>query len=266
VGFAISNALRSLWMGLTGARLTTAPVSGSVKRCYQQLNRMSAAFALVSDVSLLVLGGELKRREKLSGRLADVLSYLYLASAALKRFEDQARPHDDLPLLHWVCDYALYEMQHSINGLLKNFPNRPAAWLMRLLVFPLGKPYGGPSDYLGHQCADLLLSPSDTRDRLTRGIYTPSDPKQALGRLERALNLQIDTAPIDKKIRTALKSGELNRGTVHEQFEQAHKLSIIDNKEYALLLEASEATRDAIMVDEFDKEALMCHTNIQSVE
>jgi acyl-CoA dehydrogenase len=227
---------------------------------------MSAAFALVSDVSLLVLGGELKRREKLSGRLADVLSHLYLASAALKRFEDQARPPEDVPLLHWVCDHALYEMQHSINGLLKNFPNRPAAWLMRLLVFPLGKPYGGPSDQLGHQCASLLLSPSETRDRLTRGVYTPTDNKQALGRLEHALNLQMDVAPIERKIRAAVKSGELNRGTVHEQLEQAHKLSIIDNKEYVLLLEASEAARDAIMVDEFDKEALTCHTHIQSIE
>ena len=265
-GFAVSNALRSLWLGLTGARLTTSPVRGSTKHCYQQLTRMSAAFALVSDVSLLVLGGELKRREKLSGRLADVLSQLYLASAALKRFEDQARPREDLPLLHWVCDHALYEMQHSINGLLKNFPNRPAAWLMRLLVFPLGKPYAGPSDQLGHQCADLLLSPSNTRDRLTRGIYAPTDTDQALGRLEHALSLQMNVAPIEKKIRTALKSGELNRGTPHEQYEQALKLSIIDNKEYALLLESSEATRDAIMVDEFDKEALICHTHMQSVE
>jgi len=266
VGFAISNALRSLWLGLTGARLTTTPVRGSTKHCYQQLTRMSAAFALISDVSLLVLGGELKRREKLSGRLADVLSYLYLASAALKRFEDQSRPPDDLPLLQWVCDYSLYEIQHNINGLLKNFPSRPAAWLMRLLVFPLGKPYGGPSDQLGHQCASLLLSPSETRDRLTRGIFTPNDPNQSLGRLEHALKLQMKVAPIEKKIRAAVKSGELNRGTAHEQFEQAHKLSIIDNKEYVLFLEASEVARDAVMVDEFDKEALICHTSIQSIE
>jgi acyl-CoA dehydrogenase len=222
---------------------------------------MSAAFALVSDFSLLILGGELKRREKLSGRLADILSHLYLASAALKRFEDQGRPREDLPLLQWACHHSLHEIQHGFNGLFKNFPSRTAAWLMRLLVFPMGKPYGGPSDALGHQCADLLLSPSEARDRLTRGIYTPSDTNQTLGRLEYALKLQTSISVIEKKIRAALKKGELNRGSVHEQYEQAHKLSIIDNKEYALLLEAEEATRDAIMVDEFDNKALTCHTH-----
>jgi acyl-CoA dehydrogenase len=259
MGFAISNAVRSLCLGLSGARLAPAPVRGPAGRYFQQLARMSAAFALAADVSLLVLGGSLKRREKLSGRLADVLSWLYLASAALKRFEDQGRPREDLPLLRWVCEHALYEMQYSLDGLLKNFPNRPVAWLLRWLVFPLGKPYRGPSDRLGHQCADLLLAPSEVRDRLTEGLFIPTQTDQALGRLERALTLQVALAPLEKRVRTAVKSGELTSASEHELMEQARERRVISDEEYAQWQTALAATRDAIMVDAFDKEALICH-------
>ncbi len=259
LGFAISNAARSLWLGLSGARLTSSPVRGPSRRYYQQLTRMSAVFALVSDISLLVLGGSLKRREKLSGRLADMLSYLYLASAALKRFEDQDRPVEDLPLLCWACEHALYEMQHSLDGLLKNFPNRPIAWLLRLLVLPLGKPFSGPSDQLGHQCADLLLSPSDARDRLTRGLYVPTEPGQALANLERALELQIALVPLEKKVRVAVKNGELVPAPEAELWQQAFNKKVISDEEFAQWQAADAARLEAISVDEFDKAALACH-------
>jgi acyl-CoA dehydrogenase len=264
VGFAISNAARSLWLGLTGARLASAPVRGPSRRCFQQLTRMSAAFALVADAALLVLGGSLKRREKLSGRLGDVLSHLYLASAALKRFEDQGRPREDRPLLQWVCEYSLYEMQHSLNGLLKNFPNRWVAWGLRRLVFPLGKPYAGPSDHLGHQCADLLLSPSEARDRLTRGLYVPTEPDQALARLELALDLHVALAPLEKKLRAAVKSGELKSAAEAELWRQAHEKKVIDDGEYAQWQAADAARLEAVTVDEFDKEALACHGSLVS--
>jgi len=260
VGFAISNAVRSLWLGVTGARLTVSPVRGPSSICYQQLTRMSAAFALVSDAALLVLGGSLKRREKLSGRLADVLSYLYLASAALKRFEDQGRPAEDLPLLQWVCDHALYEMQHSLSGLLKNFPSRTVAWVLRRLVFPLGKPYAGPTDKLGHRCADLLLSPSETRDRLTRGVFVPTESDQALAKLEHALVLLIALEPLEKKLRSAIKSGELASASKDELWTEGKDKKVVDEKEYAQWQEADAARRDAVMVDEFDKAALACHS------
>ncbi len=262
VGFATSNAARSLWLGLTGARLAASPVRGPSRHCYQQLTRMSAAFALVSDAALLVLGGSLKRREKLSGRLADVLSYLYLASAALKRFEDQGRPKEDVPLLQWVCEHALYQMQHSLNGLLKNFPNRVVAWGLRRLVFPFGKPYAGPSDNLGYRCADILLSPSETRDRLTRGLFIPTEPDQALARLELALSLQIALLPLEKKLRAAVKSGELQAATEAELWQQAHDKKVIDDQDFAQWQAADAARLEAIKVDEFDKSALACHTHL----
>ncbi|MDT8383510.1 MAG: acyl-CoA dehydrogenase [Gammaproteobacteria bacterium] len=263
VGFAASNGVRSLWLGLSGGRLAAAPVRGPSRGCYQQLTRMSAAFALVADAALLVLGGSLKRREKLSGRLADVLSYLYLASAALKRFEDQGRPQEDLPLLQWVCDHALYEMQQGLTGLLQNFPSRPVAWVLRRLVFPLGKPYTGPSDILGHRCADILLSPSEARDRLTRGLYVPTDDSQALARLEQALVLQIALEPLEKRVRAAFKSGELTSTIEAELWPQARDKKVIDAQEFAQWQQADAARREAVMVDEFAKDALSCH--LQSV-
>jgi acyl-CoA dehydrogenase len=262
VGFAISNAARSLWLGLSAARFSPSPVRGPSRRCYQQLTRMSAVFALVSDVSLLVLGGSLKRREKLSGRLADMLSYLYLVSAALKRFEDQNRPAEDLPLLMWVCEHALYEMQHSLTGLLKNFPNRPVAWVLRRLALPLGKPFAGPTDQLGHQCADILLSPSEARDRLTRGLYIPAEPGQALANLEHALELQIALVPLEKKVRAAVKNGELVSAAEAELWQQAFNKKVINEEEFAQWQAADAARLEAITVDEFDKSALACRTSI----
>lgn len=143
LSFSVGNSLRSLFHGLTGSSLAGAPlnVAPEVRHYYQQLSRLSAAFALAADISMLALGGSLKRKEKLSARLGDILSLLYLCSATLKRFEDDARPASDLPLLNWSIQDALYHLQQAFDGLLNNFPNRLAAWVLRALIFPLGKTY-----------------------------------------------------------------------------------------------------------------------------
>lgn len=264
VGFAISNAVRSLFLGITAARLASTPLHGALnnpsRRYFQQLTRMSAAFALVSDVSMLVLGGSLKRREKLSGRLADILSWLYLASAALKRFEDQGRPAEDLPLMQWVCEHALYQMQSAFSGLFKNFPSRPAAWLMRAIVFPLGRPYHGPSDRLGHQCADLLLSPSEARDRLTQGLFSAEDTQHTMAILETALLATVAVEALEKRVRTAVRNGELDNAPETSLMADAHRLGVINDDEYAQWQAADKARHAAIAVDEFEKEALVCRT------
>ncbi|MFV2057989.1 MAG: acyl-CoA dehydrogenase, partial [Thiohalomonadales bacterium] len=180
VGLTISNAVRTLVLGLTHSRFTHVPVSDPSTRYYQHLSRFSSAFALTADIAMLVLGGALKRKEKLSGRLADVLSQMYMMSAVLKRFHDQGQQTDDVPLLRWSCEHSLRTMQQSMDQFLANFPNRSVAWILRTMIFPYGKPFRGPSDQLGHQLANLLLSPSKARDRLTVGIYLPNlDDKQS---------------------------------------------------------------------------------------
>jgi acyl-CoA dehydrogenase len=250
IGFTISNAARSLLLGVTGALFMPAPVGGGTARYYRQLSRMSAAFTFTADVGLLMLGGEMKRKEKLSARYGDILSHLYLASAALKQFEDQGRPEADLPLVEWACQDSLYVMQQALEGVLRNFPSRPMGWLMRLVVMPLGRPYAPASDHLGHQVANLLLQPSDARDRLTRNAFTSQDPKDPVGRMEHALKQTLASEPVEEKLQTGLKK-RLTPANYLALVEEAAKQNVLDQREAALLRDTHAVVRDAIDVDEF---------------
>ena len=168
IGFVISNLARGVFMGLTSSRLVLVPADKSVCRYYQRLTRLSAAFAFVSDMAMLTLGGSLKRKEKISGRLADILSYLYLACTVLKHYANQGHRPEDLPLVEWVCNDILFRAQTAFSGLFRNLPSRPLAWLLRHALFPWGMRNAPPSDRLGSQVAELLLAPSSVRDRLTK--------------------------------------------------------------------------------------------------
>jgi len=249
--FTLSNAVRSLFLGLTGARLTVVPRAPDTASYFQQLTRMSAVFALVADVALLVLGGRLKRKEKLSARLGDVLSLLYLCSAVLKRYEDEGGQRADLPLLHWSLQDALWRMQHAISGVLDNFPRKGWAWLLRRMVFPLGKTFSPPSDKLGWQVASLLLEPSATRDRLTAGIYIPVNEADPIGRLDIALQSVIAAEAIEAKIREAVKAERIAGKTTEESTAQAVREGIISAAEMEILAKAKALRREVIMVDDF---------------
>ena len=160
------------WFGLTGAQIGTAPGDDYTRRYYRKLNRYSAALALMADTSMLLLGGKLKFKETLSGRLGDVLSQLYIASAMLKRYEDEGRPAADQPLLAWAFhDCGRTRSRLALSGVLRNFPIRPVGWLLWLLVFPLGRRAQAPTDRLGHRVAALLMTPCDARDRLADGVF-----------------------------------------------------------------------------------------------
>src|SRR5690606_14137311 len=151
IGFAISNAVRSLWFGLTGARFGKAPGDAYTRRFYRKLNRYSAALALCADTSMLLLGGKLKFKESLSGRLGDVLSQLSCTTALLMRYEDWGRPAADQPLLAWSFHDAVHKMEVSLSAALRNFPVRPVGWLLWALIFPLGRRAQAPSDRLGRR-------------------------------------------------------------------------------------------------------------------
>jgi len=256
IGFTLSNAARAWWLGLTGARFANIPVSGAPRRYFQRLSRMSAAFALAADVAMLVLGGKLKRMEKLSGRFADVLSHLYLASAVLKRFQDQGRPDADWPLVQWACDDALYSIQESLDGLLKNFPVRWLAFLVRMLIFPVGKSYAPPADHLGRQAADLLLTPSAARDRLTAGMFVPKDADEPLGRIE-ALLTQLERAEaVEKILANAVKGGLLPKASTATLINLAVERNVIDRHDAEHLRAAEALRREVISVDDFPKDYL----------
>jgi acyl-CoA dehydrogenase len=251
IGFTISNALRALWMGLTGARLVRVPFAGPARRYAQQLTRLSSAFAFISDVALLALGGALKRKEKISGRFADVLSYLYLASAVLKRFEDDGRPPADEALLRYACEYCLHQAEKSLVVILKNFPNRFVDWLCGGLCFPAGRHFHPPSDRLGHAAAETLLAPSATRDRLTAGIHVPRDEGDALGRLEKALVAVIAAEAHERKLRTVIEGNPLLHGDLEAQLGAAVRAGVLSEAEAGLVREAQRLRSGVIRVDHF---------------
>ncbi len=256
ITFTLSNAVRAPIFGLTGGRGIHAPHGAGTHRYYQQLTRYSTAFALMADAAMLVLGGSLKRQEKISARLGDVLSQLYLCSATLKRFEDDGRPQEDLPLLHWSMQDALFRIETAFDGVLQNFPMRPAAWLLRVLVFPLGRCARPPSDHLGHQVSKLLMQPGAARDRLTAGMYQPTDENDAVGALEAALASTLQCEPLQAKVDAARKAGKVVALEELLRIAEARDAGII-TAEDALLLERDYALRrKVIMVDDFAPEQL----------
>jgi acyl-CoA dehydrogenase len=205
IGFAISNKVRAFILAITGAHLVQVPAAGISGRYMRQLTRLSAAFAFIADTTLLMLGGELKRREMLAARLGDVLSHLFLASATIKHFEDQGRLSSDQPLAEWALDDSLFKMQEAIYGVLENYPIRWMGWALRLVVFPFGRSYSPPSDRLRHRVAKLLLIPSPVRDRLIEGSYHSDDPRDPVGLMECAMAATIASEPIEEKILKAVK-------------------------------------------------------------
>lgn len=243
----LGNAGRALWQNLSGARWSKAPVAGPTADYFRQINRVSVSFALLADCALLLLGGALKRRESLSGRFADILSELYLASCVLKRFEDEGRPAADLPLVQWSLQHSLHTCEQRIGEILDNFPSRPLAWLLRRALLPWGLRCRKPDDRLTAQCANLLLAPSAARDRLTAGIYVSFDPEDITGRLEYALEKVLSAEAIERKLAAAGHTGSL---------KAAVQAGLIDDMEAQQVIEAERATRYAIDVDDFDPAAL----------
>jgi len=257
IGFAISNAVRSFWMGLTFAAFGKAPGDDYTRRFYRRLNRYSANLALVADTSMLTLGGKLKFKEKLSGRLGDVLSQLYISSAMLKRYEDEGRPNSERPLLAWAFHDSVFKIENALSGALRNYPIRPVGWLLWLLVFPLGRRAQAPSDRLGHRAAALLMSPSDARDRLIDGVFLTPCENNPAGRVNAALAAAILAEPVERKFQKAIKSGEIAALDAHQQLVEAVNRGLITAEEKLQLEELRRLTWDAISVDDFEHEDLV---------
>jgi acyl-CoA dehydrogenase len=252
VGFAISNAVRSLWFGLTGAKFGAAPGDAYTRRFYRKLNRYSAVLALMADISMLLLGGKLKFKESLSGRLGDVLSQLYIASALLKRYEDQGRPHTDQPLLAWSFHDAMHKIEVALSGALRNFPVRPVGWLLWALVFPLGRRAEAPGDRLSHRAASLLMTPNEARDRLAVGVFTTPTENNPAGRINSYLVKVIAAEPVERKFLKAAKHSRLQTLDFAAQLDEGVREGWITAEERLQLEELREMTVDTISVDDFD--------------
>lgn len=255
VGHVGSNKMRSLWLGLTGGLTSQSPTRDATRRYYQHLNRLSANMALLSDISMSVLGGSLKRRERISARLGDVLSQLYLASAALKRYDDEGRQEADLPLLHWGVQDALNQAENAIDDLLRNFPNRLVAGILRMTIFPVGRHCRATSDRLDHQLAQILQIPSATRTRLGRGMYLTPGEHNPAGQLEEALADVMAAEVIhDRLCKQHKKHYSFTR--LDQLAKQGLQEKWINEEEAAILTRAETSRLRSINVDEFEPEEL----------
>jgi acyl-CoA dehydrogenase len=254
VRFVIGNAARALWLGLTGARLLAVPGASKMRRYTQMLTRASAGFALAADFAMLFLGGDLKRKEKLSARLGDILSELYIASTVLKRYEDDGRPSADLPLVEWALQDCLNRIQEAFYGVFENFPNRIAAWMMRFTVFPWGRVFSPPRDSLGHRLARLLLEPGLTRDRLTSNMFIQLHEDDPVGRLELAMQAAPAGEAVEAKLRGGVKADVITGHTEAARVASALGKGIISAEEAAQFRRFSALRRACIMVDDFPNE------------
>ena len=256
VRFVLSNMARAFVMGLCGSHCAQVPagVAPETRRYYQQLTRFSSALAFLSDVSMGVLGGALKRKEKLSARLGDILSMLYVCSATLKRYEAEGRQAADAPLMHWAVWDAMYKAQNAFEGVISNFPNRIVAFVLRRMVFPLGRPYMVPSDQAGHEVARLLIEPSATRDRLTAGIYLPHGESDAIGAIELALAATLAAEAVEAKVRAAIKAGTLVMQAGEDRPAAALAAAIITADELALVRRAAHLAEIVVRVDDFEQD------------
>ena len=254
VGFVVTNAARSLWLALTGARLLAVPGPAELRGHVRQLSRLSASFALAADLAMLFLGGDLKRREKISARLGDILSQLYLASCVLKRYQDDGAQQTDLPFAQWALEDCAHKAQDAFFGLFENFPARWAGVLLRLLSFPFGRSFAPPSDRLGHRVSALMLEASPARDRLTAGIFIHPHEDDAVGRLELALGLVGAADAVEAKLRSAVKSGVVEGITAEARLAAALSADVITTQEAETWMRYNALRRACIMVDDFPRD------------
>ncbi|MCQ2989452.1 acyl-CoA dehydrogenase [Pseudomonas tremae] len=258
IGFAVSNAASTLILNLGFGHFERAPGNSLSQGYFRALNRQAAAFAMLADLSMMLLGGELKRRERLSARLGDVLSHMYLASAALKRYHDLGSPDHMSPLFRWAMEESLGHSERAMDEILSNFPNRLLGGVLRALVFPFGRRHKGPSDKLDAEVAQVLgrAKGDPTLEELLAGCYRPQSAEDPVGALQHAVDLLSAAYPLHKKLQVALKSGQVKPDAGEHAIDAALRLGVLQADEVQTLRTAEAARRVVIDVDDFDKEEL----------
>ncbi|MEM6495740.1 MAG: acyl-CoA dehydrogenase domain-containing protein, partial [Pseudomonadota bacterium] len=253
VGFAMSNVFGALFHNVTGGMFGGVPSqSAGTAMWYRQLSRASRNFALVADLTVGLLGGGLKVKQKLTGRLSDALSELYFVACALKRFEDDGHPVDDRDVVALVARNGLYRFQQALRGTIDNFPITPARILMRWLVFPLGTHYKPAPDVIGHKVVRKVLEPGEFRDRMTRNIFVSKDPNDPTGVLEVTLEKVVAAEEVERKLERAIRKGTVERFHGKDWIGDAVTKDVLTAEEATLLREVDELTARVIAVDHFD--------------
>ncbi|MEO1205660.1 MAG: acyl-CoA dehydrogenase [Pseudomonadota bacterium] len=257
IGYAVSNVCGAFWHNISGGRFAPAPgANAEAERWYQQLTRQSRNFALVADLTVATLGGGLKTKQRITGRLADALSELYLVSCVLKRYEDDGYPKEDRVVVELAARNGLFRVQEALMAAISNFPITPARWLMRACVFPLGRHYAPASDKLGRAVGKLVLAPTATRDRLTRDMFVSNDVNDVTGLLEVTFTKVIAAEDAEKRLEKAVRKGVVRRYHGEDWFAEAVNKGVITSQEADQLRELEQLVAKVIAVDHFDPDAL----------
>ncbi|MGD8746737.1 MAG: acyl-CoA dehydrogenase [Gammaproteobacteria bacterium] len=251
IGFTLSNAVRALVLGFGGERFLDVPEVGKKGLYLRRISRLSAAFSFAADVAMLTLGGDLKRREKISGRFADVLSHLYLASSVIKHHEDAGRPAEDTALVAWAIEDSLDIAESRLAEIAANFPVKGVGTLIRLIALPLGRRYCPPSDRTGARVARLLIEPGPARERLTSGLFLELKKTDRVGLLELALQKGIAAEGLERKVRKAT-GRHVTPLDYEKPVSDAMAAGAINELEARALREAMELAAQVIAVDSFE--------------
>ena len=250
ISYLVKNTTRTLWYGLScGATATGYPSKFS--RYYKKVTRLSTVYACVNDIALITLGGALKRKERLSSRLGDVMSYLYMACSVLKYYKDNGEKQADDAFVEWALQHCLYEAQNAIVDTLANFPNKALGITLKLIAFPYGKPYKKPDDRLDKKVAQSLLKNGKTRQDMKNACFVPEDEKDPVGRVEMAYQAVLCAIPIQKKIKEAIKVKTLSKGPWDSLLKEALQKQVIDQQEAESLKQLAKQVNDVIQTDEF---------------
>ncbi|QAX81970.1 acyl-CoA dehydrogenase [Candidatus Pseudomonas adelgestsugas] len=259
ISFTVRNAATTLVLNFGIGLFEKVPGNHLSQNYFRALNRQAAIFALLADVSMILMGGKLKRRERLSARLGDVLSHMYLASAALKRYHDLDSPDYIEPLFTWAMEESLGKAERALDELLRNFPNKALSCCLRVIVFPFGLRHTGPSDKLDAKVAAVIgrAKGDQTLEELLMGCYRPKSAEDPVGALQYAYDLLSASYPLQKKLRAMLKSGQIKPVAGEHAIDAALHAGVLQPAEAQTLHNAEIARRNVINVDDFSKEEVM---------
>jgi acyl-CoA dehydrogenase len=257
VGHIVSNLCRSICLSWTRGYIATAPKCHSEMKIYfRRLKWASASFAILADVAMGTLGGELKSKQKITGRFADILGNMYMATSVLRRFEADGRKEDDLPVVHMMMKQFMADIQKSFDGIFDNLKIPGFRWFMKGWIGAwsrINSMGSQASDGWSHHISTRVMYNDDHRNRLTDGIYLPQEQGEQMYRLENARVIVMKADAAEKKIRKAIREKVLPKKKVHELFEEAKLKNIITDDELKLLRESDQVRYDAILVDDFDE-------------
>jgi acyl-CoA dehydrogenase len=258
VGHVVRNLFRTILLSLTRGRLAGSPIGGPVAQYYRKLTWISASFATMSDIAMGMLGGTLKFREKITGRYADILSWMYLATCVLRRYEVEGRRKEDLPFVHFCLQQALAKIQRAFDGIFENIGGPLGLrWFFKVIVRAwshVNALEDEPADDVTHAIAVAIQQDSEQRVRMTEGIYVPKQEGDPFKRIEDTFKVVKVAEATEKKIRKALKTKKLPKVKGLQLVEEALKAGVITQVEAANLKKAEEMRLNAITVDDFSQE------------